>query len=538
MGRARENLGNDLTVSYASYNKPTSITRGTTTIGFSHDPEQQRFQQTAPGGTTLYLGSAEKFTGSGGAVRWTNYLMTAGGLVGVHVENSEETTSTRYFHKDHLGSIAVITDEAGAVVERLSYDAWGKRRNPNGTDDPAGSITSQTNRGFTGHEELDSVGLVHMNGRVYDPLLARFGTADPMTESPFSTQGWNRYSYVGNSPLNFTDPSGYCFLGCFWQGLFKGIQKVFRAVPILGTLLQIAAGAICGPACAILVSAFVAGVTSGSLGAALKAGFITAVSFGVMQLGSELLGFGGAAAAGGGSGASAPATYVVEGSYVPTMSSDYSGGQLAGPLDGTSVPPPPGPPPVVPPTAVVPLPVPGPSIGQSLLQGMINLIPGAYLSGQAIQQYRAGNYGAAAAYGGLAVGDFLLGVAPLGMAVRGGMLLGRGLAAGEAGRFGDLAKRAIVGDKLTPHHMPQAAAGYTARADGGALVMNEAEHVLTRTYGFKGALTAEQEAGMAFRDVLARDIRDVRGITGSTYNEGLRDLLGYYRRNFPELMAK
>src|SRR6185436_1352047 len=52
-------------IAYASYKKPTSITRGTTTIGFSHDPEHQRFQQTAPGGTTLYLGGAEKFTGSG-----------------------------------------------------------------------------------------------------------------------------------------------------------------------------------------------------------------------------------------------------------------------------------------------------------------------------------------------------------------------------------------------------------------------------------------------------------------------------------------
>jgi RHS repeat-associated protein len=109
------------------------------------------------------------------------------------------------------------------VLERLSYDAWGKRRNADGTDDPAGSIASQTNRGFTGHEELDSVGLVHMNGRVYDPLLARFGTPDPITESPFSTQGWNRYSYVGNSPLNFTDPSGYCFMGCFWKPIFRAI---------------------------------------------------------------------------------------------------------------------------------------------------------------------------------------------------------------------------------------------------------------------------------------------------------------------------
>ena len=105
-----------------------------------------------------------------------------------------------------------------------------------------------------------------MNGRVYDPLLARFGTADPMTESPFSTQGWNRYSYVGNSPLNFTDPCGYCFLGCFWQSIFKGIQRAFRAVPILGDNPADRGWRHLRPPCAILASAFVAGVTSGCLG--------------------------------------------------------------------------------------------------------------------------------------------------------------------------------------------------------------------------------------------------------------------------------
>jgi hypothetical protein len=45
---------------------------------------------------------------------------------------------------DNLGSIAVITDETGTVVERDGYDAWGKRRFPTGADDPTGSLTSQT----------------------------------------------------------------------------------------------------------------------------------------------------------------------------------------------------------------------------------------------------------------------------------------------------------------------------------------------------------------------------------------------------------
>jgi RHS repeat-associated protein len=226
---------------------------------------------------------AERLDGSGGSVQWTNYLVAGGELVGMRVENGG-TVYTRYFNKDHLGSIAVITDETGAMVERLSYDAWGKRRFPDGSDDPTDSITSQTTRGFTGHEELADVALVHMNGRVYDPLLGRFGTADPTTENPLSTQGWNRYSYVGNSPLNFSDPTGYCFLGCFFQNIFNGLQSLFQAIPILGNILQIAAVAIlcatfvCAAAIAALSSAFVAGVTSGNLGAALKAGLISAVT--------------------------------------------------------------------------------------------------------------------------------------------------------------------------------------------------------------------------------------------------------------------
>ena len=203
-----------------------------------------------PTGETLYLAGsgvmAERLLGSGGVVQWTNYLSAGGEMVGMRVDRSDATTYTRYFHKDHLGSIATITDAAGAVVERLSYDAWGKRRFRGGQDDPSGSIASQTTRGFTGHELLADVGLIHMNGRVYDPMLCRFGTPDPMTENPFSTQGWNRYSYVGNSPLNFTDPSGYCFMGCFWQKPFKAIGALLRKFPIIGQIVQAAAVAFTG----------------------------------------------------------------------------------------------------------------------------------------------------------------------------------------------------------------------------------------------------------------------------------------------------
>ena len=122
----------------------------------------------------------------------------------------------RYLIPDHLGSTSVVTDAAGAVIERQAYDAWGDRRTASGADagaaDPSHLIQpTSTDRGYTGHERLDqgNMGLIHMNGRVYDPTLARFISADPNVPGAFSTQKFNRFSYVSNSPLNATDPSGY-----------------------------------------------------------------------------------------------------------------------------------------------------------------------------------------------------------------------------------------------------------------------------------------------------------------------------------------
>ncbi len=48
-----------------------------------------------------------------------------------------------------------------------------------------------------------------MNGRVYDPTLGRFASADPFVSRPANTQSFNRYSYVRNNPLKYIDPSGY-----------------------------------------------------------------------------------------------------------------------------------------------------------------------------------------------------------------------------------------------------------------------------------------------------------------------------------------
>jgi RHS repeat-associated protein len=124
----------------------------------------------------------------------------------------------------------VVTSSTGAVLDRLSYDPWGKRRNATGNAAPSGAwsmyavtgtgpLTARVplanwrvKRGFTGHEHLDEWGLINMNGRVYHPDLGRFLSADPDVQFPQSTQGLDRYSYVQNHPLSATDPSGHGIL--------------------------------------------------------------------------------------------------------------------------------------------------------------------------------------------------------------------------------------------------------------------------------------------------------------------------------------
>jgi RHS repeat-associated protein len=116
-------------------------------------------------------------------------------------------------HTDHLGSPELITDSAGAQVVKLSFGAYGERRDSD-WDGAVGSADQTTigntwRGGFTGHEHLDSVGLIHMNGRVYDPVVARFLSRDPFIDGVDSSQGPNGYAYVHNNPLNRIDPSGF-----------------------------------------------------------------------------------------------------------------------------------------------------------------------------------------------------------------------------------------------------------------------------------------------------------------------------------------
>ena len=110
-----------------------------------------------------------------------------------------------YTFTDHQGSLAAYS--SSGTWTRLSYDAWGRRRNA--ADGSYDSVSAAFDRGYTGHEHLDAFGLINMNGRMYDPMLGRMLSPDIVVQQADYTQSYNRYSYCFNNPLRFTDPSGY-----------------------------------------------------------------------------------------------------------------------------------------------------------------------------------------------------------------------------------------------------------------------------------------------------------------------------------------
>ena len=216
-----------------------------------------------------------------------------GGSLAVHTlrydtAGQRKGAATRYLLRDHLGGVHALVDLDGPV-QAMAFGPWGQRRDASnwtalsGPAQASNSHTNITTRGFTAHEMLDAAGLVHMNGRLYDPELGRFLQADPFIQFLAQTQGHNRYSYVLNNPTSLTDPSGY-FVGgvaiLAAQVLATHLvhKHVLSQVPLLNAVANVLACAYGGAPGCINFAVHSAYARTGSFGAALEAGVLSAVS--------------------------------------------------------------------------------------------------------------------------------------------------------------------------------------------------------------------------------------------------------------------
>lgn len=196
---------------YNAFNKPTRVKRNGADLYFSYGANQMRYKQINQGSgkTTLYIDKLFERITEGGKTHYRHFIEDI--AVVTTTETSSETTHKIGFtHRDRLGSTVAIGDHQGNLKETHSFDPFGKPRQGNITDKLPSVLDSQlTSRGFTDHEHLDDVALIHMNGRAYDYNLGRFLSVDPIIQSPGDSQSLNPYSYIMNNPLSGTDPSGY-----------------------------------------------------------------------------------------------------------------------------------------------------------------------------------------------------------------------------------------------------------------------------------------------------------------------------------------
>ena len=255
------------TFTYSSFDKPTQITKDNKVIDFSYGANRARWKRvdtdtsTNEQSTTYYIANVEKVVNSTGT-RFKRSI--AGVAIWVH-DNNGTLLEQKTLYKDALGSVAATRDVATGNLSQTAFNPWGERVAPTNLNDilDGTQLTSfldlfnvATTRGFTGHEMLDAVGIIHMNGRIYDARLGRFLQADSFVDGVTNTQGFNRYSYVQNNPLNATDPTGN-----------------FSLRKWVGAIVAVVGSVICAPACTQLGFAII-GAASGAASAAANGGNI------------------------------------------------------------------------------------------------------------------------------------------------------------------------------------------------------------------------------------------------------------------------
>jgi len=200
-------------ITYNSSQRPTNISENGLNASFIYNSDGNRVKMhvvngTAPLLTRYYIGGQYELD----ATTNTERLYLGGDAYTAPTVYVKEAGSWKIYYicRDYLGSITHIANADGSLKQELSYDAWGRLRNPatQVAYAPGSEPALFLGRGYTGHEHMPWFGLINMNARLYDPALGRFLSPDPYVQMPDFSQNFNRYSYALNNPLVYVDPDG------------------------------------------------------------------------------------------------------------------------------------------------------------------------------------------------------------------------------------------------------------------------------------------------------------------------------------------
>lgn len=266
------------TFSYQGFDKPTYISKSGASVTMKYGVDRQLYYKSETKNedgssatyAKTYVGAYEKTIRNGGHGTLTEHKYYVGGAV--VTQRSDNTDDIHYMHKDNQGSVVVTTNHDGNLTSQSIFDPWGKSTSLYLTN--AISSFNQlvpTERGYTSHRMLEDLNIIHMNGRVYDPTIGRFLQADPHIQAPENIQNYNRYSYVLNNPVNYTDPSGY-----FFKSVFKFVKKHWRTIAAIGI-------AFWNPGALLFNSYWAAGAATGFLSGAVSTGSLKGALVGAIS---------------------------------------------------------------------------------------------------------------------------------------------------------------------------------------------------------------------------------------------------------------
>lgn len=212
-------------VTYNAFKSPINITlAGKDNLHFEYNILKTRYSMTSTSGKKTKFYSSDfaievtknNETGEVQLITYINGSPYSANYIKKEVINSSGTVSNNYYlHRDNLGSILAITKTDGSVVEKRFFDAWGNLKGLVKSNGQTVTDAEQLrfmplflDRGYTGHEHLQTVGLINMNARIYDPVLRKFLSPDNLVADPYNTQSYDRFGYVYNNPLLYVDVDG------------------------------------------------------------------------------------------------------------------------------------------------------------------------------------------------------------------------------------------------------------------------------------------------------------------------------------------
>ena len=277
-------------LAYDAENRLVTVS-GSATAAFVYDGDGARVKSVMDGATTIFVGSHYEKVGTS----VTKYYMAGASRVAMRKDGT-----LSFLLADHLGSSSISTDASGNRTSELRYKAWGETRFSFGTMPTKYTFTGQyayTDDPSTPGSE--GFGLMYYGARWFDPSIGRFTSPDTIV--PTGTQGtqaWDRYAYVNNNPVRYTDPTGHDITG--WCGnVCSGAAKFFDWVGAAISLGEAAivdqfavdvivagcsTGVGCGPAigAALIVDGLIAGPAS-PIGAAENAAGVAALAATVLD---------------------------------------------------------------------------------------------------------------------------------------------------------------------------------------------------------------------------------------------------------------